>query len=104
MSNQKYKLIALFGESGSGKDFALKELLQTSFGQENLFRVVSYTTRPMRKGEEAGVNYHFLPAAADFFATKVSSRRYPVTKSFTPLVNQPFSLTFFSPFSFTSLI
>lgn len=71
MSNQKYKLIALFGESGSGKDFALKELLQTSFGQENLFRVVSYTTRPMRKGEEAGVNYHFLPAAADFFAKEL---------------------------------
>ena len=40
MSNQKYKLIALFGESGSGKDFTLRELLQTNFGQENLFRVV----------------------------------------------------------------
>lgn len=64
-------MIALFGESGSGKDFALRELLQTSFGQDNLFRVVSYTTRPMRKGEEAGVNYHFLPTAADFFAKEL---------------------------------
>lgn len=71
MSNQKYKLIALFGESGSGKDFTLRELLQTNFGQENLFRVVSYTTRPMRKGEEAGVNYHFLPTAAEFFAKEL---------------------------------
>ena len=68
MSNQKYKLIAIFGQAGSGKDFAVKELLQTAFGQENLSRVVSYTTRPMRKGEQAGVNYHFLPTAAQFFS------------------------------------
>jgi len=25
----------------------------------------------MRKGEEAGVNYHFLPTAADFFAKEL---------------------------------
>lgn len=71
MSNQKYKLIAIFGQSGSGKDFVLKELIQTSFGQENLSRVVSYTTRPMRKGEQPGVNYHFLPTAAQFFAKEL---------------------------------
>lgn len=71
MSNQKYKLIAIFGQSGSGKDFVLKELIQTSFGQENLSRVVSYTTRPMRKGEQPGVNYHFLPTAAEFFAKEL---------------------------------
>lgn len=71
MSNQKYKLIAIFGQSGSGKDFVLKELIQTAFGQENLSRVVSYTTRPMRKGEQPGVNYHFLPTAAEFFAKEL---------------------------------
>ena len=71
MSNQKYKLIAIFGQSGSGKDFVLKELIQTSFGQGNLSRVVSYTTRPMRKGEQPGVNYHFLPTAAEFFAKEL---------------------------------
>ena len=71
MSNQKYKLIAIFGQSGSGKDFVLKELIQTSFGQENLSRVVSYTTRPMRKGEQPGVNYHFLPTASEFFAKEL---------------------------------
>lgn len=71
MSNQKYKLIAIFGQSGSGKDFVLKELIQTNFGQENLSRVVSYTTRPMRKGEQPGVNYHFLPTAAEFFAKEL---------------------------------
>lgn len=63
----KYKLVALFGESGSGKDYAIKELLQTTFGQEYLSRVVSYTTRPPREGETPGVQYHFLASPQEFF-------------------------------------
>ena len=63
----KYKLIAIFGEAGSGKDFVVKELLQLPFGKEYLHKVVGYTTRPMREGEEEGVQYHFLSSPQDLF-------------------------------------
>lgn len=53
----KYKIIALIGEAGSGKD----TLLQNVLSQTNkLNEIVSYTTRPPREGEVDGVNYHFI--------------------------------------------
>jgi guanylate kinase len=46
------------GKSASGKDSLFKRLLQDrSLG---LKTVVSYTTRPMRDGEQEGVEYHFV--------------------------------------------
>lgn len=52
-----YKLIALIGPSGSGKDTILEKVLKTD---SSLNRVVRYTTRPMREGEKDGVNYHYI--------------------------------------------
>ena len=52
------KLVYLIGKSSSGKDTVYKELLK-----ENEFKfkkVVLYTTRPIREGEEDGVQYHFV--------------------------------------------
>ena len=51
----KYKLIALIGKSGSGKDTILKEVLKDS----NFHPVVSMTTRPKREGEIENVDYIF---------------------------------------------
>ena len=62
-----YKIIALIGEAGCGKDTILKEVLAaapTSFNE-----IISCTTRPPREGEVDGVNYFFINA--EEFAYKV---------------------------------
>lgn len=50
-------IVYLMGKSSTGKDTIYKELLKC--GRLNLKTVVPYTTRPIRVGEEEGVEYHF---------------------------------------------
>ena len=52
------KLFCIMGKSASGKDTIFKQLIQDE--TLNLKTVVSYTTRPMREGEQDGVEYHFV--------------------------------------------
>lgn len=52
-----YKVIALIGEAGSGKDTLMQSVLAKT---DKLHEVISCTTRPPREGEVNGVNYHFL--------------------------------------------
>ncbi len=47
-------LLCIVGKSGSGKDYLIR-----TFG---LDVVASFTTRPMRPGEEDGVHHHFVDA------------------------------------------
>ena len=53
-----YKIIALIGEAGSGKDRIMKEVLAAAPDRFN--EIISCTTRPMREGEVEGVNYYYL--------------------------------------------
>ena len=62
----KYKLIALFGESGAGKDTIQKWMVSKLEGTKG---IVSYTTRPKRDYEVEGKDYHFL--TNEEFAIKV---------------------------------
>ena len=64
-----YKIIALIGEAGRGKDTILKELVKAN---PSLHEIVSCTTRPMREGEKDGVNYHFY--TSNEFAKKVEAK------------------------------
>lgn len=64
----KYKIIALFGEAGSGKDYIQKQMMKTNFGKESLSEIISCTTRPPREGEIDGVHYHFKTSQSDFFS------------------------------------
>lgn len=56
----KYKIVALFGPAGSGKDYILQHITQTDQYKINLHRLIPYTTRPPREGEKEGIPYHFL--------------------------------------------
>lgn len=49
-------MLVLCGKSAAGKNFLLNELIN-----QGMKRVIAYTTRPMRDGEEDGVDYHFIP-------------------------------------------
>lgn len=60
----KYKIIALFGKAGAGKDFILKQVMKSEYGREYLNKVVPWTTRPQREGERDLVDYCFVPATA----------------------------------------
>lgn len=52
-----YKIIALIGKAGSGKDTMMRKVLERN---SNLHEIVSCTTRPRREGEVEGVNYFYL--------------------------------------------
>ena len=51
------KIIYLMGKSSSGKDTVYRKILQSK--KFNLSKMVPYTTRPIREGEQEGVEYHF---------------------------------------------
>lgn len=52
------KIYCLLGKSSSGKDTFFKMLLEES--GLSLKTIVPYTTRPIRVGEQEGVEYHFV--------------------------------------------
>ena len=51
------KIVCLMGKSSSGKDTIYKRLLAQK--TVPLRTIVPYTTRPIRAGEQDGVEYHF---------------------------------------------
>ena len=61
-------MIVLCGKSGSGKNAIRKALIN-----EGLKPLVTYTTRPMRPGEEDGVDYHFV-TDDEFFKMRRDSK------------------------------
>lgn len=58
----KYIIIALMGESGTGKDTLLKAVCEDCKQLAGLpvNRIIAATTRPPREGEVDGVDYHFM--------------------------------------------
>lgn len=52
----KYKVLALFGKSGAGKD-TIQKWLTTNY---NMNGIISCTTRPPRDYERDGIHYYFL--------------------------------------------
>lgn len=55
------KIFYLLGKSSSGKDSIYKQIILDD--ALSLRRIVSYTTRPIRTGEEEGREYHFTDKA-----------------------------------------
>lgn len=52
------KIFYVMGKSSSGKDTIFQELLKNE--ELHLHKIVLYTTRPIRAGEQDGVDYHFV--------------------------------------------
>ena len=48
-------LLVICGKMCSGKDTIVKRLINKGFK-----KVVTYTTRPKRRGETDGVDYHYI--------------------------------------------
>lgn len=61
-----YDIIAFIGEAGAGKDSLMQAVLEAA---PWLHEIISCTTRPMREGEQEGVNYFYL--TKEQFAEKV---------------------------------
>lgn len=55
------KIVCLMGKSSSGKDTIYKKLLEQDIIK--LRKIVPYTTRPIRAGEQDGVEYFFTDEA-----------------------------------------
>lgn len=68
-NNDCYKIIAIIGKAGSGKDTLLKELFNNSKYKERIHKIISYTTRPPRENEIEGEDYFFI--SNEEFANKV---------------------------------
>lgn len=51
------KIYCIMGKSSTGKDTIYKRLLEKE--ELGLHKIVPYTTRPIREGEQEGVEYHF---------------------------------------------
>lgn len=52
------KIVCIMGKSSTGKDTIYKKLLENK--KLELKKIVPYTTRPIREGEQDGVEYHFV--------------------------------------------
>lgn len=54
-----YKIIALIGESGAGKDSIMQGVLQQLNDTSLIHKIVNCTSRPKREYEINGINYYF---------------------------------------------
>lgn len=64
--NQKYKIVAICGKAGAGKDTIFQKVLDLL---PQAHEIISCTTRPPREKEVEGINYYFLTPQQ--FADKV---------------------------------
>lgn len=88
-------LTILVGMSGSGKDAIQKELVNPDNDFE-VERVVTATTRPMREGEQDGVDYHFM--SREDFQKGIEQNNFIEHRSYDTLVNgQPDTWYYGSP-------
>ena len=53
----KYKMIAICGKAGSGKDTIMRRVVDRT---PSVHEIISCTTRPMRETDVNGVNYYFM--------------------------------------------
>ena len=65
-----YKIVALFGQSGAGKDTLLDAIIKMDCPFK-INKIITTTTRPPREYETEGIDYHFI--SVEEFAEKILS-------------------------------
>lgn len=80
VESNSFPLLVICGESAAGKDTILKCL--KSFGFED---IVSYTTRPIRDGEQQDKEYHFI--SKEKFLEMMGDDKFAETRSYNTLFN-----------------
>ena len=71
------RILVLIGKTSSGKDSVCNKLI-TDYG---FHKIITYTTRPMRKGEEQDITYHFI--SEEEFKAKIESGFFAEWKTYT---------------------
>ena len=69
-------MLIIIGKSCSGKDTIVKKLISL----HNFNRIITYSSRPKRKGEKDGVDYHFI--TKEDFKQKVDESFFAEWKSY----------------------
>ena len=82
-------IFVLTGKSSTGKDRMYRELLADE--TLGLRRVVLYTTRPMRAGEEEGRQYHFIDEDAYRKLKPCTMCAAPARKETIRTINQAYA-------------
>ena len=104
-----YKIIALCGKSGVGKDSLIMAVF--SHLEKYLNPIISHTTRPRREKEIADKNYHFV--SEDEFLTLIDENKMLETTSFNnwyygtsinSLSNDKINIGVFNPDGIISLL
>lgn len=104
-----YKIIALCGKSGAGKDSLMMAIF--SHLEKYLNPIISHTTRPKREKEIADKSYHFV--SKDEFLTLIDENKMLETTSFNnwyygtsidSLSNDKINIGVFNPDGIMSLL
>lgn len=99
-----YKIIALIGEAGSGKDAILSRILSKC---KNVNKIISYTTRPKREQEIDGINYHYI-TLEQFKSKKMiettSFNGWFYGTAYDSLVKNKINIGIFNPYSVQILL
>lgn len=69
-------MVTIIGKTASGKDKIVNELVS----KHGFKKVITYTTRPMRKGEQQDVTYHFI--SEEDFKQKINEGFFAEWKSY----------------------
>lgn len=69
-------MVTIIGKTASGKDKIVNELVS----KHGFKKVITYTTRPMRKGEEQDITYHFV--SDEDFKQKINEELFAEWKSY----------------------
>lgn len=70
------KILILIGKTTSGKDYVVKRLVQ----KHGYKKIITYTTRPMRKNERQDVTYHYI--SEEEFKSKIGESFFLEWKSY----------------------
>jgi guanylate kinase len=105
---KKYKIIAIMGKAGSGKDTLLHSLIKA---HPDFHEIISCTTRPKREKEIEGINYFFL-TQEQFFEKTINNEMLEISRfnnwaygtSYNSLSNEKINVGVFNPTGIRSLL